>query len=67
MSNDCVQQMQTIWNDLTSEQREQVKQLTTQDWIDALVSCIQDPDFWKGIAIAFFEGVEDGIKKHKGF
>lgn len=60
-------ELQSFWNTLTPEQQEQVKQSTPQDWIDAIGQCIKDPDFWKEMVTAFFEGVERGIKKHQDF
>jgi hypothetical protein len=32
-------ELQSFWNTLTPEQQEQIKQSTTQDWIDAIVQC----------------------------
>ena len=66
MKNDY-NELQSFWNTLTPEQQEQIKQSTLEDWIDAIVQCIKDPDFWKGIVTAFFEGIEKGLKEYNEY
>ena len=63
MKNDY-NELQSFWNTLTPEQQEQIKQSTLQDWIDAIYECLKDPDFWKRMVTAFFEGVGRGLEDY---
>ena len=57
--------LQNAWADatahLTPEEREAVSKATPEQWIKALVACVNDPEFWQRIGAAFIEGVAQGF------
>jgi hypothetical protein len=52
---------QQIVEDLTPEQREELKNATDADWSKAIKEVINDPSFWRGMLIAFVDGVSQGL------
>lgn len=46
---------------LTDAERKQLAAATPKDWTAAIAQCITDPTFWQTIAVAFLEGIADGI------
>lgn len=59
------QQLQSDWNEvisnLTAEEKEMLKNSTSQDWIQAISELITSREFWAGIAVAFVEGMIRGL------
>ena len=59
------QQLQSDWNEvvsnLTSEEKEMLMNSTPQDWIQAIFELVKSPSFWAGIAVAFAEGIIQGV------
>ena len=62
------QQLQSDWNEvisnLTSEEKEMLKNSTPQDWIQAIIELVKSPEFWGSIGVAFAEGVNQGIDNY---
>lgn len=41
-----------------------LKNSTPQDWIKAISDLVKSPDFWMSIAVAFAEGIIQGIDNY---
>ena len=52
---------QQIVEDLTPEQREELKSATDADWIKAIKEVTNDPTFWTTMLISFVDGVLQGL------
>lgn len=46
---------------LTPEEQQKLAAATPKDWIQAIAETAADPTFWQTIAVAFLEGIADGI------
>ena len=59
------QQLQSDLNEvisnLTAEEKEMLKNSTLQDWIQSISELITSREFWAGIAVAFAEGIIQGV------
>jgi len=53
------------WNEtisnLTPEEKEMLMNSTPPDWIQAVFELVKSPSFWAGIAVAFAEGINQGV------
>jgi hypothetical protein len=58
-------QLLNDWNqivaDLTPEEREMLKASTPADWLGAIAELIRDTEFWKGLCVAFLDGIVKGL------
>jgi hypothetical protein len=52
---------QSILEDLTPEQKRELREATTPEWAKAIHSVITDPAFWSDMSIAFIEGLAQGL------
>jgi hypothetical protein len=52
---------QKILEDLTPEQKRELREATAPEWAKAIHSLIADPAFWADMWIAFIEGVAQGL------
>lgn len=50
-----------VMSNLTAEEKEMLKNSTLQDWIQAISNLMKDREFWAGIAVAFAEGIIQGV------
>jgi hypothetical protein len=64
MTRNATDDLQQFLDDLTPEQRQQIADTTTQEWMDALGASVKDPTFWQGIGAAFLEGMARGFDQH---
>ena len=59
------QDLQSILNDLTPEERHLLAKATPADWAQAGAELVVDPSFWGEIAAAFVEGMARGFDKRR--
>ena len=59
------QDLQSILNDLTPEERSLLAKATPADWAQAGAELVVDPSFWGEIAAAFVEGMARGFDKRR--
>ena len=59
------QDLQSILNDLTPEERQLLAKATPADWAEAGAELINDPGFWAQIATAFIEGMARGLENRR--
>ena len=59
------QDLQSILNDLTPEERRLLAKATPADWAQAGAELVVDPSFWGEIAAAFVEGMARGFDKRR--
>ena len=52
---------QQVIEDLTPEQRNELKNATDADWIKAIKEVTNDPAFWTTMLAAFVEGAVQGL------
>lgn len=59
------QEIETAWNEtvsnLTPEQKKMMRNITPQDWAQAISESVQSPDFWMGVGAAFVTGIAQGF------
>jgi hypothetical protein len=56
--------LKTYLNELTAEERQQLRDLTARDWADAIKETVTDPGFWQHMGEAFLQGFERGLEKN---
>jgi hypothetical protein len=55
--------LKNFLSELTTEERQQLRALTTNDWAEAITETVNAPGFWQHIGEAFLQGVERGLNE----